>query len=84
MATAQSGRSAFGWGQTEADYDGRFTFVRLRWDSGFGGGFRRGGMSDAWNHDYPRAEQNLMSLLNYLTFIDSRRGWQPHPAFDRS
>ena len=72
MATAQAGRSAFGWGQTEAAYDGRFTFVRLRWDSGFGGGFRRGGMSDAWNHDYPRAEQNLMSLLNYLTFIDSR------------
>ncbi len=73
MATAQAGRSAFGWGHTEADYDGRFTFVRVRWDSGSGsGGFRRGGMSDAWNHDYPRAEQHLMSLLNYLTFIDSR------------
>jgi hypothetical protein len=48
-------------------YDGRFTFVRLRYDSGFGFG-RRGG--NAWNHDYPRAEQNLALILAELTFID--------------
>jgi len=75
ISAFQAGRgpSALGWGQTEAAYDGRFTFVRLRWDSGYGsGGFRLGGMSDAWNHDYPRAEQNLMTLLNYLTLIDTR------------
>jgi hypothetical protein len=59
-----------GWGRPERAYDGRFTFVRLRWDSGYGGG-RRGGFSDAWNHDFPRAEQNLMSLLRDLTLIDA-------------
>jgi hypothetical protein len=56
-----------GWGRLEREYDGRFTFVRLRWDSGFGGRFR--GFGDAWNHDFPRAEQNLMALLKDLTLI---------------
>ena len=32
----------------------------------------RGGMSDAWNHDFPRAEQNLMAILKELTLIDAR------------
>jgi len=75
ISAVQAGRaqSTLGWGQTEAAYDGRFTFVRLRWDSGLrSGGFRRGGMSDAWNHDFPRAEQHLLALLNYLTLIDAR------------
>jgi hypothetical protein len=49
--------------------DGRFRFVRLRWDSGLGG-FGRRGMSNAWNHDYPRAEQNLARILRELTLID--------------
>jgi hypothetical protein len=61
-----------GWGGSEGAYDGRFTFVRLRWDAGFGGG-RRGGFSDAWNHDFPRAEQNLVTILRELTLIDARR-----------
>jgi len=52
-------------------YDGRFAFVRLRWDSGSGFG-RRFGNSDAWNHDYPRAEQNLARLLKDITFLDAR------------
>jgi hypothetical protein len=56
---------------TPVTYDGRFTFVRLRWESGGGGGRRRGN-SDAWNHDYPRAEQNLTRLLKDLTYIDAR------------
>lgn len=58
-----------GWGRQEPEYDGRFTFVRLRWDSGSGGRWR--GASNAWNHDYPRAEQNLMTILKDLTFIDA-------------
>ena len=56
--------------RTDTEYDGRFTFVRLRWGSGSGGRFR--GMSDAWNHDFPRAEQNLMRILKDLTLIDAR------------
>jgi hypothetical protein len=53
----------------DAGYDGRFTFVRLRWDSGFGG--RRGGGA-AWNHDYPRADFNLMKILEAITLIPVR------------
>jgi hypothetical protein len=49
-------------------YDGRFTFVRLRY--GGGSGFGRRGMSNAWNHDYPRAEQNLGLILREITLID--------------
>ena len=30
-------------------------------------------MSNAWNHDFPRAEQNLMALLDELTLIDANR-----------
>jgi hypothetical protein len=53
-----------------ASYDGRVTFVRLRWGSDFGG-FRRGGGA-AWNHDYPRAESHLARILKELTSIDMR------------
>jgi hypothetical protein len=55
------------WGNFDRDYDGRFTFVRLRW----GGDRFRGGFGDAWNHDFPRAEQNLVALLKDLTFINA-------------
>jgi hypothetical protein len=57
--------------RTDLEYDGRFTFVRLRWQGGGGFG-RRGGNSDAWNHDYPRAEQHLTRLLKDITYIDAR------------
>ena len=49
-------------------YDGRFTFTRLRYNAR-GGGFGRG--SNAWNHDYPRADRNLPLLLGTLTLIDA-------------
>lgn len=68
LLSAQSGGD--GWGRSTRVYDGRLTFVRLRWESGFGGG-RRGMNSTWWNHDYPRAEQNLVSLLKELTLIDA-------------
>jgi hypothetical protein len=55
----------------EVTYDGQFTVVRLRWDSGFGG-FRRGGGGAAWNHDYPRAEHHLSLILKSLTALDVR------------
>ena len=47
---------------TDLDYDGRFTFVRLRWKSDLA--VARGGWSTAWNHDYPRAEQHLSQILD--------------------
>jgi hypothetical protein len=54
---------------SELEYDGRFTFARLRWGGGGGGRFR-GGWGAAWNHDYPRAEQNLAMILSELTTLD--------------
>ena len=50
-------------------YDGRLRFVRLRWEGG-GFGYGRRGMSNAWNHDYPRAEINLARIVRELTLID--------------
>ena len=53
-------------------YDGRFTFTRVSYNrgSGLAGGFsRRGGMSQAWNHDYPRADLNLALILEAITAI---------------
>jgi len=57
-------RDPFG---ADEGYDGRFRFVRLRWD---GGGFGRRGMNNAWSHDFPRAEQNLAAILKELTLIN--------------
>jgi len=42
--------------------------VRLRWGSDRS--FARGGFRSAWNHDYPRAEQNLSLILQELTALD--------------
>jgi len=52
-------------------YDGRFTFVRLRWGADFPSRGRFG-FQAAWNHDYPRAEQNLSAILRELTYLDVR------------
>jgi hypothetical protein len=54
-------------------YDGRFTFVRVRFDMGrrsLGfGGFGRG-REPMWAHDYPRADRNFLQILNETTLID--------------
>ena len=55
--------------RTDLAYDGRFTFVRLRWKSDFGLS-RRGGFRSAWDHDFPRAEQHLSQILEELTALD--------------
>jgi hypothetical protein len=54
---------------TDVEYDGRFTFLRLRWKAG---SLRSGSMSSAWNHDYPRAEQHLAQILKEVTLLDAR------------
>ena len=68
--TAQYDRACSGRYRTDLDYDGQFTFVRLRWNSGFG--FSRGGFGAAWNHDLPRAEQHLALIMRELTLVDMR------------
>ena len=55
--------------RNDVEYDGRTTFVRLRWRNG---GFSRGFWSTAWDHDYPRAEQHLSQILRELTALDIR------------
>jgi hypothetical protein len=53
-------------GQDAAPYDGKFTFTRIRYNSGFG----RGGGS--WAHDYPRADEHLPRILAELTTMQPR------------
>src|SRR5262249_25515443 len=48
-------------------YDGRFTFARLKYTTGPGGYYYRG--LPAWEHGYPEAEWNLMSILNAVTLL---------------
>src|SRR5262245_10775339 len=70
VAAPQRDQPARGHYSAPLPYDGRFTFVRLRWGSdlpGFRGGF---GFRSAWNHDYPRAEQNLAAIIRELTYLD--------------
>ncbi len=72
-ATAVQFDAPAGRYRLDVPYEGRYTFVRLRWGSDFNvqrGGF--GGFRSAWNHDYPRAEQHLSQIVNELTDLDVR------------
>jgi hypothetical protein len=48
-------------------YDGRFTFVRLKYTTA-PGGYWYGGWP-AWGHGYPLAEQNLMQIMNEVSYL---------------
>jgi hypothetical protein len=51
-------------------YDGRLTFVRLRYTPsqyGWGGGGWFDGVDYNWDHDYPRADRHLMTIMKELT-----------------
>jgi hypothetical protein len=48
-------------------YDGRFTFVRINYESAPGGYWYRG--LPAWAHGYPIAEQNLMRIMNEISYL---------------
>lgn len=49
------------------DYDGRFTFFRVRYEPGGRGWGRRRDLY--WNHDTPRAEQHFMRILREITTL---------------
>src|SRR5437879_273686 len=51
-------------------YDGRFTFARIRYDTGPGGYYYYG--LPAWAHRYPNSEHNLMSILRESSYADPR------------
>ena len=71
MAVSAQPGSA-GWGRPDIPYDGQFTFVRLRWKTGTYGARVAGQGINFWLHEFPRAEQNLMTILKDLTLIDAR------------
>jgi hypothetical protein len=48
-------------------YDGRFTFARLKYVTGPGGWYYRG--LPAWAHGYSEAERNLMNIVNELSVL---------------
>ena len=71
--TAASAQPRSGlWGRPDLRYDGRVTFVRLRWTSGTYGTPPVGMGINFWIHEFPRAEQNLMRVLGDFTLIDAR------------
>ena len=72
-ATVVSAQSRFGdWGRTELPYEGGLTFVRLRWVGGTYGARVAGDRPNFWLHEFPLAEQNLMSVLSDFTLIDAK------------
>jgi len=50
-----------------ARYDGRFTFVRVKYETAPGGYWWRG--LPSWSHGYPLAEQNLMKIMNEVSYL---------------
>jgi hypothetical protein len=53
-------------------YDGRFAFVRVRFNSrgrGFASGFGRG-RNPGWAHDYPYADENFIKILDEISLVD--------------
>ena len=48
-------------------YDGRFTFVRVRYQPSAGGYWP--GSRPSWIHGYPVAEQNLMKIMNEVSYL---------------
>ncbi len=48
-------------------YDGRFTFVRIKYTTA-PGGYWYGGWP-AWGHGYPISEQNLMNIMNEVSSL---------------
>jgi len=50
-------------------YDGRFTFVRVRYTTA-PGGFWAGGLP-SWIHGFPLAERNLMRIMRDICLLDA-------------
>jgi hypothetical protein len=75
-AAALAQRGFFGGGRSRpfpvapnAPYDGRFAFVRVKYETAPGGYWWRG--QPAWSHGYPLAEQNLMKIMNEVSFLNA-------------
>jgi Domain of unknown function (DUF4159) len=75
LATAGAAFAQIGFGYFRDDYrplpnvpyDGRFTFVRVRYDPAPGGYWP--GRRPSWIHGYPLAETNLMKIMNEVSYL---------------
>ena len=75
VVDAQRGRGRRGEGwyggndvtEFNVPYNGRFVFTRLQYDAGSPWDLR-------WDHDYPRAERHLATILEELTTISTHLG----------
>jgi len=55
--------------QGNTPYDGRFVFIRLRYQTGWG---RYGRQGPPWSHDYPRGEVHFTRILKDVTALNPR------------
>jgi len=70
-ATARDAHQPPGVRFENTAYNGRFTFVRIRYEpSRWGPGNYAWGLDLKWNHDYPRAETHFMKILKETTTLD--------------
>src|SRR5205085_3764693 len=70
VAALAQRRFSGGWGEPAVHnvaYDGRFTFVRVKYTTAPGGYWYRG--LPAWAHGYPLAEGNLMKIMNEVSYL---------------
>jgi hypothetical protein len=73
---AYAQRRFFGWsGGRDVDvqnapYDGRFTFARLKYTTTPDGYWYQG--LPAWAHGYPLSEDNLMRIMNEVSYLGAR------------
>ena len=56
--------------QPNARYDGRFTFVRVSYETAPGGYWAGGRPS--WSHGYPLSEKNLVKIMNEVSYLGAR------------
>jgi len=70
-AAAAQRRSFYGWDESvhNIPYDGRFTFVRVRYTPSRAGYWAGGRPS--WVHGYPLAERNLMRIMKEVSLLDA-------------
>jgi hypothetical protein len=70
-SAAAQRRFFYGWNDSVKNigYDGRFTFVRVRYTPA-PGGYWAGGQP-SWMHGYPLAEQNLLRIMREISLLDA-------------
>jgi hypothetical protein len=74
IVSAAVAQRQFGWNRRSGrdpvvhnvPYDGRFTFVRVKYTTA-PGGYWAG--QPSWSHGYPLAESNLMKIMNDISYL---------------